>query len=277
MNHLSLLHKHIATIDAELEIRVSPNRDNTPSWDVATIAKKEFFTLSLGEKILENVRADVLDIDKKLRHILLLMRSEDKENRCLLGFDERHLFVASIRPEYRDLRHSPRNMKAVKTIQDAMESLKPVNAIGVQIRNEVKPKDWNKRHNEGFLRQGEWFFIPIEGKPMAFQEWLILKDEPLSRGRGSKPHIVSEVYRFGGELVYTCPQYPNGVRELEYHRIIQRNPKARSYNWIPQRLNARVFARGTVRHPDHKTLYLSDWHQVAMNGEERNGFVGFLD
>jgi hypothetical protein len=28
-----------------------------------------------------------------------------------------------------------------------------------------------------------------------------------------------------------------------------------------------VYARGSVRHPDHATVTLHDWHQVMMNTE----------
>jgi hypothetical protein len=44
--------------------------------------------------------------------------------------------------------------------------------------------------------------------------------------------------------------------------------------------DARAFVKGSVRHPDHKTIWLPYWHQVAMNTETtalamRN--VAFLD
>jgi hypothetical protein len=30
-----------------------------------------------------------------------------------------------------------------------------------------------------------------------------------------------------------------------------------------------VYAKGTVRHRDHATLHLADWHRVLMNTEQR--------
>jgi hypothetical protein len=44
--------------------------------------------------------------------------------------------------------------------------------------------------------------------------------------------------------------------------------------------NAEVYAKGTVRHPDHATLVLRDWHRVAMNTEQAARamqHVAFLD
>src|SRR3712207_8814464 len=54
-----------------------------------------------------------------------------------------------------------------------------------------------RRRNEAFVRQGEWFFIPAPG--MGVDENLILRNEPISRGAGSKPHMCQYVYRSGGE------------------------------------------------------------------------------
>jgi hypothetical protein len=44
--------------------------------------------------------------------------------------------------------------------------------------------------------------------------------------------------------------------------------------------NAAVYARGPVRHRDHATLTLHDWHEVLMNTESETrqmANVAFLD
>jgi hypothetical protein len=41
-----------------------------------------------------------------------------------------------------------------------------------------------------------------------------------------------------------------------------------------------VFVRGKVSHADHATIFLNDWHRVAMNTENQSRameFVAFLD
>ena len=41
-----------------------------------------------------------------------------------------------------------------------------------------------------------------------------------------------------------------------------------------------LYAKGTVRHPDHVTIYLATWHRVLMNTEQRAQamrHVAFLD
>jgi len=44
--------------------------------------------------------------------------------------------------------------------------------------------------------------------------------------------------------------------------------------------NPRAFVRGTVRHSDHKTIFLEGWHEVFMNTETQAAAmrnVAFLD
>ena len=50
-------------------------------------------------------------------------------------------------------------------------------------------------------------------------------------------------------------------------QLISIDPKARSLSWRPMTRDADVYARGEVRHPDHKTIDLDGWHRVYMNRE----------
>jgi hypothetical protein len=108
---------------------------------------------------------------------------------------------------------------------------------------------------------------------------LILRNEPLRRGRG-KPHMCDEVVRIGGETVYVCSEYPNGLTEWQYRKLLNRKPKLKSLNWITLRRNPGVFVRGKVRHADHKTIVLDGWHEVLMNTENESlamAHVAFID
>jgi len=40
---------------------------------------------------------------------------------------------------------------------------------------------------------------------------------------------------------------------------------------------AEVYAKGRVRHPDHKTIVLPFWHRVLPNREVSSVNVAFLD
>jgi hypothetical protein len=94
---------------------------------------------------------------------------------------------------------------------------------------------------------------------------LALRNEPLVRGRGSKPHLCEELYRFGGETVYVSPGAPNGLTEGEYHALSTQ--ERQRWSWRVMKRNPKVYVRGRVRHPDHATIFLGGWHEVFMNTE----------
>jgi hypothetical protein len=51
-------------------------------------------------------------------------------------------------------------------------------------------------------------------------------------------------------------------------------------SWRRMVRDAEVYARGKVRHPDHKTVFLSGWHRVYMNRERfarHAAQIAFLD
>ena len=128
------------------------------------------------------------------------------------------------------------------------------------------------------MRQGEWFFLPEPR--LQVEEGLVLRNEPLSRGAGSKPHNAEFCYRYGGETVYVCEQEPQGLPEAAYRRLLERRPAARSWAWRVMRRNPQVFVKGRISHADHKTIVLPGWHRVLMNTENQAAamsHVAFLD
>jgi hypothetical protein len=160
----------------------------------------------------------------------------------------------------------------------AMEALKPQLVRLLQARVGLRPRDRNRRRNAAFVRQGEWFFVPVPD--LTVDPRLVLAHEPLQRGNGSKPHRVEQLYRFGGQLVYVSRHHPNGVTEFQYRRLLEHSPGARSWGWREMRTDMQVFVRGRVSHADHATIVLDGWHRVLMNTErEASGAeqVRFLD
>ncbi len=94
------------------------------------------------------------------------------------------------------------------------------------------------------IRQGEWFFVPATAAELAAVEsrlnrsLFVSRHVPVTDGAGARrgrPHQVDELVRVGA--------LSDGV------------------------LPGSVFARGSVRHPDHKTIRLPDWHRVFGNRE----------
>jgi hypothetical protein len=232
--------------------------------DVITKDGQEMFEISLQSNVVNEIALSVLEVRSDDRHLVLLARQTDKngmvisKDHFLCGHDERHLFVAAV--------------EGVSTVAQAKASLKPVEIR--QKETGLSTKQRNRRKTKLFRRQGEWFFIPAH---MTVPEKSIRKDEPLSRGAGSKPHIAQYAYRQGGETVMVCSQFPNGVTQRRYKEMIERNSHFRGLNWRAMQRAATVFVRGTIKHPDHATIYLEDWHRVLMNTERRTATVTFLD
>jgi hypothetical protein len=215
--------------------------------DVRRDAKGEHFLMSrAGSSSTEFV---VLDVQPRDRHLLLLSRKQKEKHRFLLGYEERHWFVAGI-PE----------VTPVSRVKDAKEALKP-EAVHTSERG-IRGKELERRINRARARQGEWFFVPAPG--VNAPPLLILRNEPLVRS-GGKGHFCAEVIRFGGETVYVSGYNPRGITQDEYNELADGDKK--HWNWRVMQRNPRVYVRGRVRHPDHKTIELNGWHEVFSNTE----------
>src|SRR5256885_32663 len=202
----NLLDTKFARIGARLKIADRPTRRarmaGVISLDVQTDRKGEFFEIVKQA----DAEIDVLDVQPAERHLLLLVREGKEKSKFLCGHDERHWFVAGI-PE----------KAPVGTVRQAKEALKPAEVQNAQARKGLRAKVRNRRKNAAFIRQGEWFFLPVLG--FTVDEKLVLPNEPLRRGNGGKPHWAEFCYRTGGETVYVCSRRPNGVSEREYKEI----------------------------------------------------------
>jgi hypothetical protein len=255
-------------IGARLKVADRPTRRSRMggglALDVQADREGEFFEIVQPGA---DVEIAVLDVQPADRHLLLLVREGKDKSKFLCGHDERHWFVAGI-PE----------KAPVGTVRQAKEALKPAEVRTAQGRKGLKAKARNRRKNAAFIRQGEWFFLPVGD--LIVDEKLVLHNEPLSRGFGSTPHWAEFCYRLGGETVYVCNRYPNGVVAARYAAILAGNPKAKTWNWRTLRRNPGVFVRGRIRHADHAAINLRGWHQVLMNTEGQSKAmknVAFLD
>ena len=209
----------------------------------------------------------VLDVQPADRHLLLMVREGGEKHKFLCGHDERHWFVAAV-PE----------SAPVGTVRQAKEALKPAEVQAAQASQGLRAEARNRRKNAAYRRQGEWFFLPVPG--FSVDEALVLRNEPITRGNGGKPHWAESCYRTGGETVHLCNRPPNGVTPSQHEKILASNPKARGWNWQVMRRNPGVYVRGGVRHADLKTIVLHGWHRVLMNTEGQSRAmrnVAFLD
>ena len=96
--------------------------------------------------------------------------------------------------------------------------------------------------------------------------------------------------RYQSQLLYRKSYKPNWrfkpgprvrrVSETRYRQLLQSKPSAAQWDWQTLRRNPRVYARGRVRHSDHATITLPDWHRVVLNTEtetETMRNVAFID
>ncbi len=269
MDTTDLLAK-FARIGARLKVADRPTRrSRVPmgaiSLDIQADRDGEFFeVVSPGGTYPE---VAVLDVRPADRHLLLMVREGGEKHKFLRGHDERHWFVAAV-PE----------SAPVGTVRQAKEALKPAEVRSAQATKRLGAEAGNRRKNAAYRRQGEWFFLPAPG--LSVDDSLVLRDEPLRRGDGGKPHWVESCYRTGGETVHVCSRRPNGVTPSQHEKILANNPKARGWGWQVMRRNPGVYVRGSVRHADHKTIVPHGWHRVLMNTEGQSRAmrnVAFLD
>lgn len=205
----------------------------------------------------------VLDVDARDQHLLLMASDEESgvNQKFLCGHDERDWFAAAV-------------PAASISVVDAKDRLMPPGAKRSFASREGRNKRRHKRHNKGYIRQGEWFFIPQEN--VRFTTPVIFRNEPFVRPGGGKPHIIEEIIRDGGEAVYVHRKYAlYGITRAAYEQ--RKESVRRASGWVIQRRNPQVFARGKVRHPDHKTIVLNGWHRVEINREDRPDALVFID
>ncbi len=91
------------------------------------------------------------------------------------------------------------------------------------------------------LRQGEWFFVKPSGAETRLLDLKIRKE----------PHLVQR------------------------HRPLGGNGRPHTAAEVVQLRDGRLYARGGIRHVDHKTLVVPEWRRVFRNAEVRASQVGF--
>ena len=232
-------------------VRVRETFGRNRGIDIRSDKRGEYF--DIGVEAADRVEYEVIDIRPRLKHLLLMARRDDGKQKFLCGHDERHWFVCAVPGA------------SVSNVVSAMEALQPSEVRAAVGRKVKRTKNRLRRRNEAFVRQGEWFFVPA---PELFvNPKLVLKNEPISRGRGGKPHMCQFLYRTGGELVYVCSRHPRGLLAGEYAALINSNSNAQNWGWSRMTRDATAYVRGRVWHPDHKTVILDGWHRVLMNTE----------
>ena len=283
--HTEHIESKFTAMGARLKVREIPSRwqRGTRTWiepvdyavDIQRDRKGEFFELRVPTHLHGFVEATVLQTEPIQRHLLLLVRTKSDQpqlDRFLCGHDERDWFVAAV-------------PGGASSVRQAMNDLQPPAVRAALFRNHISGDKRYTRKNQAFRRQGEWFFVPMPA--LEVEEKLILHNEPLRRGGVGpmarslgKPHFVEQLFRTGGQPVNVCDRYPAGLSDAAYRNLLSTAPEAAGWRWQQMQRDPKAYARGTVRHSDHKTITLPCWHEVFMNTETKSrtmAKVAFLD
>lgn len=271
------LEKKFSQMGARVKVG-PPRRFNRSDFsiDIRRDKEGEFFDIQVKKEI----NMMVLDIQKDDRHLLL--RVNDPENpkaKFLCGHDERSWFTCAI----------PESAGASSVFQ-AKQALKPKILRDIEQNEGLRTKQAHKRHRKlksgrRIHRQGEFMFIEEPGfTPDNNFPHVIHKNEPMSRGGGSKPHMAEYLYRRGGTIVYVSnhsSETQNGLSEKNYHELIKKDPKLKVLDWQRRVADATVYVKGRITHKDHRTLDLKEiWYRVEINTEGKSKAqvnVRFLD
>ena len=249
--------KHFEKMGARVKVR-GPGRspvESEPKFfgiDVLRDRNGEYFEIVRAEDGPEMETLQILPGD---RHLLLYTRDGQ---RFLCGHDERHWFVAAVEGR-------------VSTVGDAKRSLLPREIRGVMAG--VSSDVIDRRRNPLFKRQGEWFFLPVRDQGKVPDD-VVFRNEPIQRSTESKPHICEKLCRRGSKTVYILGRE---VMEEEVFLARRRGDPNFSHRVVPRQVAAEIFVRGYVRHPDHTTVWLAEWHRLYLNGEVTTQAIRFFD
>jgi hypothetical protein len=245
-----VLERRFAAMGARLRVAQRPWY-GSPRIDVRSDRRGELFILRFDGKG-GDAEVEVTDVDRRGRHLLLLARGDREKSKFLCGYDERHWFVAAV----------PEEARGVTGVRSAKAALQP-KAVR-ELVGRTHPRDPFDRRKAGFVRQGEWFFMPAPSLDVDLAD--ALRGEPLTRGRG-KAHVMEYAFRAGGRPVYVNWSNRSGITEQQYAQLTP--DERRGAGWQRLVRDPDVYALGTVRHPDHATITLPMWHRVLMNTERR--------
>jgi hypothetical protein len=257
MLNVSTLVPHFARMGARLRVDALQRSrwGRTPPYtlDVRRDNRGSYFELRVQPLLEEHLEVHVPNESPQTRHLLLMVRFESgRLHRFLCGHDERDWFAAAV----------PGN---TSTVRQALVALEPPPVREAAVRAGLPTRKRHRRRNEAFQRQGEWFFIPAPD--LVVDPRTVMHHEPIRRG-GGKPHSCEEIHRRHGTTVYVSRSFPNGLTVSAYKEWRVRHPGTKE-RWTTMARDAEVYARGAVRHPDHRTLVLPGWHRVLPNTEHR--------
>jgi len=223
--------------------------------DIQRQRGREWFRLWRGH---ESNQVRITDVDRPRRQLVLLVQELSRTFQERLNprfLNRRRLDQAIARGESRLLKETPEQIVIERRTSGSMRRFLCGNDErhlfvaqfqgGTSVRDahrQLKPQEVREAERAGagrILRQGEWFFAP----PSTLEKRLLAMD------LAKTPYIVRRWESLGG------------------------NGRPHRADFVVRR-EGRVYARGAIRHPDHKTLVLAEWRRVYRNAEVRQENFG---
>jgi hypothetical protein len=243
----------------ELQLPVDPLVRTNPDifqMDIQRQRGREWFRLWRGH---EANQVRITDVDRPRRQLVLLIQEQSRTFRERLNprfVNRRRLAQSVARDDARVLKDTSEEIVVERWTSGSMRRFLCGNDErhlfvaqfdgGTSVRDahrQLKPREVREAERSGagrILRQGEWFFAPLSALEKRLFD-LDLAETPYivrrweSLGGNGRPHMADFVVRLEGR---------------------------------------RVYARGAIRHPDHKTLVLGEWRRVYRNAEVRQQGFG---
>lgn len=247
-------------------------RPNPFLMDIRRDGKKgEVFVIRPGD-----AEVRIVNTDKKLQQAILFVGEKESEvtfrtwdssqrkavmrtnkikaekRHFLMGMDESHLFICRL-------------PTAAATVSEAHRILAP---------DEVRDR---RSRKEKVLRQGEWFFTPINRSVIDIES--LIKEHGIYSnhrigpvGRRGRAHIADQMIRVPHRVFYSAQEMDAFKRQLDERRFggfrMPDGTRVSRVGDIPKfRVDFTEYVCGSIRHPDHRVLKLADWHSVAVNTE----------
>lgn len=224
-------------------------------------------TKTFDIKVNKGTVLDIVDVQPLDRHLVIAAKDDRHKlaSKFLCGHDERSWFVAAI----------PERLR-VRDVTTAKDALQPPRIKTVIERVGLPRHLQHTRRNRAFVRQGEWFFVPVDEARLPNVK--IRKNEPIRRGR-ARPHMCEELRQTKGKEVMFHEEFaPNGISRDKWWHLSLMKHKAKG--WKRMWVDGTVYVRGAITHPDHRTVHLTKWHEVIQNSETKSRAmrqVRFLD
>ncbi|MFP4354388.1 MAG: hypothetical protein ACLFUJ_04630 [Phycisphaerae bacterium] len=123
-----------------------------------------------------------------------------------------------------------------------------------------------KQRRARSVRHGDWLFEPAD--QLRVHDWMIELDQPLAADEPEAGR-AEKISRSGGEIVYVGPDYPLGISEATYRKLLADDPTIAAQPWRSARIYGTLYVCGRIDLPGLVPLQLEGWHRAIRQAPRR--------